>query len=77
MNQHKINAIIYISNCLFWVSIVFSSICFLGIISKNNEIDKKQDIIIQKNEDIAVLKKQIEQLQLDYAELHLQINDLE
>lgn len=72
----RLDTFMKITSFAFTILMALTLVLFLAVLHKENVIVGLQEDLTSKDDDISTIKTQVNQLQLDYADMEVKVKEL-
>lgn len=72
----RLDTFMKLASFAFTILMALTLVLFLAVVHKENVIVGLQEELTNKDDDISTIKRQVNQLQLDYADMEVRVKEL-
>lgn len=72
----RLDTFMKLASFAFTILMALTLVLFLAVVHKENVIVGLQEELTNKDDDISTIKTQVNQLQLDYADMEVKVKEL-
>lgn len=72
----RLDTFMKLASFAFTILMALTLVLFLAVVHKENVIVGLQEELTNKDDDISTIKTQVNQLQLDYADMEVRVKEL-